>query len=193
MNEGKMFSPEEQAKLQKTRTVNDAELIKGTPTKLGGADYVADENGPRLELDKWQVEEAKKEMGRGLERQSKEKWDKYGEEIRTACKEFDTLIENNDTDIEGLTSINSEGEFDNIINKDQSYDYKVSNQHILVIGPSFPRQSEPGWEYVPSNVKRFMDFSKKIIFIPYESYDKALMKFLDERNPEIISRLKIKH
>ena len=57
MSEPKMPTPEEMAKIAKSRTESDAELLKD------GAEYVVDEKGDeRLELTKEQIEDAKKEM-----------------------------------------------------------------------------------------------------------------------------------
>ena len=52
----KKVSPEEMAKIKKERTLSDAELIKG------GAEYVGDENGIRLNVTESQIKEASNEM-----------------------------------------------------------------------------------------------------------------------------------
>ena len=49
-------TPEEMAKIQKERALSDAKLIKG------GAEYVADEHGLRLEVTKNQIVNAEKEI-----------------------------------------------------------------------------------------------------------------------------------
>ena len=60
-------SPEEQAQIAKSRTLSDAELIKG------GADYVPTESSePRLEVTEKQINETKKEMVRDFESNRKE-------------------------------------------------------------------------------------------------------------------------
>ncbi|HBP01392.1 MAG TPA: hypothetical protein DD454_04255 [Candidatus Moranbacteria bacterium] len=55
MGEPKMPTPEEMAKIQKERALSDAELIKG------GAEYVADENGLRLEVTREQANQIEDE------------------------------------------------------------------------------------------------------------------------------------
>ncbi|KKW06964.1 MAG: hypothetical protein UY41_C0011G0021 [Candidatus Moranbacteria bacterium GW2011_GWE1_49_15] len=50
-----MPTPEEMAKIQKERALSDAELIKG------GAEYVADENGLRLEVTREQANQIEDE------------------------------------------------------------------------------------------------------------------------------------
>jgi hypothetical protein len=52
----KMPTPEGMAKIQKERALSDAELIKG------GAEYVVDEKGMRLDVTYEQIKEAEKEM-----------------------------------------------------------------------------------------------------------------------------------
>ena len=52
----KMPTPEEMAKIQKERVLSDAELIKG------GAEYVVDEKGMRLDVTYERIKEAEKEM-----------------------------------------------------------------------------------------------------------------------------------
>lgn len=54
--ESKMPTPEEMAKIQKERTLSDAELLKD------GAEYVNSKNGPRLDVKYSQIDDAKDEM-----------------------------------------------------------------------------------------------------------------------------------
>jgi hypothetical protein len=60
--EPKMPTPEEMAKMQKERALSDAELIKG------GAEYVVDGNGMRLDATSAQKDAAENEMNEKLER-----------------------------------------------------------------------------------------------------------------------------
>ncbi len=65
IEEPKMPTPEEMAKIQKERALSDAELINE------GAEYVVDEKGVRLEVEYEQIEGAKKEMKKEKEESPK--------------------------------------------------------------------------------------------------------------------------
>lgn len=183
-NQPNIPSSEEQAKIQRSRTLSDAELIKG------GADYVATEEGNmRLEVTPEQIKKIKEDSPEEFEIQNEEVFGAYEKEIEDFISSFDTENPTKENLRKLVEYLDTTGEDD----KDGRRRYRGVNL-AKKLGIPFDMESINGVKFFSNkienaakNVSQRLD--DKLIELAYEVISKQFYKLSSENNTYELCRL----
>lgn len=177
-------SPEEQAKIQRSRTLSDAELIKG------GADYVPTEGSDmRLEVTPEQIKKIREDSPEEFEIQNEKIFGAYEKEIEDFISSFDTENPTKENLKKLVEYLDTTGEND----KDGGRRYRGINLAEKV-GIPFDMESTNGVKFFSNKIKNAAKnvsgrLDDKLVDLAYGVVSKQFYKLESEGNTYELCRL----